>query len=162
GPQSGLWPHAISGDLPIVLLRIDDVRDIRLVRQLLLAHEYWQMKLLAVDLVIINERGSSYAQDLQNAIDTAVRSRQARPRLGKRFAQGPLYPLRAYLMSTSAAALLRSVARIELVARLGPLSDQVAHRAPEPVYGRVAHARLRSPPPPRSGITALPRAAAPD
>ena len=55
GPQAGLWPHAISGDLPIVLLRIDDVEDIAQVRQLLRAHEYWRMKRLAVDLVIVNE-----------------------------------------------------------------------------------------------------------
>ena len=30
GAQSGLWPHGISGDLPIVLLRIDDVEDMEI------------------------------------------------------------------------------------------------------------------------------------
>src|SRR5665647_2772531 len=74
GMQSGLWPHSISGDLPIVLLRIDEIDDMAQVRQLLRAHEYWRMKRLAVDLVIVNERASSYVQDLQVAIDTAVRS----------------------------------------------------------------------------------------
>src|SRR5665647_1934706 len=74
GMQSGLWPHSISGDLPIVLLRIDETDDMAQVRQLLRAHEYWRMKRLAVDLVIVNERASSYVQDLQVAIDTAVRS----------------------------------------------------------------------------------------
>jgi cyclic beta-1,2-glucan synthetase len=54
--QSGLWPHGISGDLPIVLLRIDEIEDIAQVRQLLRAHEYWRMKRLAVDLVIVNEQ----------------------------------------------------------------------------------------------------------
>ncbi len=34
-----------------------------IVRQLLLAHEYWRMKLLSVDLVILNERPPSYAQE---------------------------------------------------------------------------------------------------
>ncbi|MEO7547296.1 MAG: glucoamylase family protein, partial [Ramlibacter sp.] len=60
GPQSGLWAHSISGDLPIVLLRIDDIEDAAQVRQLLRAHEYWRMKRLAVDLVIVNERAASY------------------------------------------------------------------------------------------------------
>ena len=78
GPQSGLWQHGISGDLPIVLLRIDESEDIAQVHQLLRAHEYWRMKRLAVDLVIVNERASSYVQDLQIAIETAVRSRQSR------------------------------------------------------------------------------------
>ncbi|MFN2323375.1 MAG: glucoamylase family protein, partial [Trueperaceae bacterium] len=71
GPQSGLWPHAISGDLPIVLLRIDDVADLNQVRQLLRAHEYWRLKRLAVDLVIVNEHAASYLQDLQVALETA-------------------------------------------------------------------------------------------
>ena len=39
-----------------MLLRIDDIEDIAQVRQLLRAHEYWRMKRLAVDLVIVNER----------------------------------------------------------------------------------------------------------
>lgn len=79
--QSGLWPLSISGDLPIVLLRIDDIDDMAQVHQLLRAHEYWRLKLLNVDLVIVNERSSSYIQDLQIAIETAIRSSQSRPRL---------------------------------------------------------------------------------
>jgi cellobiose phosphorylase len=50
--QSGLWGYAISGDLPIVLVRIADAANIDLVRQLVQAHAYWRLKGLAVDLVI--------------------------------------------------------------------------------------------------------------
>jgi len=57
GPDA-LWAHGISGDLPIVLVQIDEAEDVGIVRQLLRAHEYWRMKQLAVDLVIVNERGS--------------------------------------------------------------------------------------------------------
>ena len=60
GGQPGLWPMGISGDLPIVLLRIADIEHLDIVRQLLQAHEYWRMKQFAVDLVILNERASSY------------------------------------------------------------------------------------------------------
>ncbi len=56
GGPAALWTHGISGDLPIVLLRIDDNEDIGIARQLLRAHEYWRMKQLPVDLVILNER----------------------------------------------------------------------------------------------------------
>ncbi len=128
GAQSGLWPHSISGDLPIVLLRIDDVQDIAQVRQLLRAHEYWRMKRLAVDLVILNEHASSYLQDLQIAIETAVRSSQSRPRFGAELAQGTVYMLRADLLSTEARALLRSVARLSLIARRGPIANQLANQ----------------------------------
>jgi cyclic beta-1,2-glucan synthetase len=130
GPQSGLWQHSISGDLPIIVLRIDDVEDIAQVRQLLRAHEYWRMKRLAVDLVIINERASSYVQDLQIAIETAVRSNASRPLLGGEPAQGSVYALRADLMSVESRALLQSIARVVLVARRGTIADHLARLQP--------------------------------
>jgi cyclic beta-1,2-glucan synthetase len=65
--QSGLWGYGISGDLPIVLLRIGDAAQINLVRQLVAAHAYWRVKGLAVDLVIWNEDQSGYRQALQEA-----------------------------------------------------------------------------------------------
>src|SRR3990170_5207756 len=56
GGPAALWPHGISGDIPIVLVQIDDPGDVGIVRQLLRAHLYWRLKQLAVDLVILNER----------------------------------------------------------------------------------------------------------
>ena len=147
GPQSGLWPHAVSGDRPIVLLRIDDAEDIAQVRQLLRAHEYWRMKRLAVDLVIINERTSSYVQDLQAAIETAVRSSQSRPRFGQELAQGSVYALRADLMGVETRALFHAAARVVLIARRGPIADQLA-RLPQPP-APSAPARGPAPPQPR-------------
>ena len=146
GPQSGLWPHAISGDLPIVLLRIDEIEDIAQVRQLLRAHEYWRMKCLGVDLVIVNERASSYVQDLQAAIETAVRSSQSRPRFGEKLAQGSIYTLRADLMSGDTRALLQSAARVGLIARHGPIADQLAQMPPLPI--QPSPVRRQKPPTP--------------
>ncbi|WP_263147838.1 glucoamylase family protein [Pseudomonas sp. RIT-PI-AD] len=155
GAQSGLWAQSISGDLPIVLLRIDDLEDIAQVRQLLRAHEYWRMKRLGVDLVIVNEHASSYMQDLQIAIETAVRSSQSRPRFGQELAQGSVYALRADLMDMGTRALLLSVARVALVAHRGPLADQLA-RMPqqtppariEPLPAQRSPAPARKPKPP--------------
>ena len=73
----GLWAHGISGDLPIVLVRIDEAEDLDIVRQLLRAHEYWRLKLLDVDLVILNEHGATYAQGLQDSLETLVRTSQS-------------------------------------------------------------------------------------
>ena len=55
---AALWPYGISGDLPIILVRIDEPEDRDIVRQLLRAHEYWRMKGLSVDLVILNEKAA--------------------------------------------------------------------------------------------------------
>ena len=42
--QSGLWGYSISGDLPIVLLKIERQSNIQLARQLIQAHSYWRLK----------------------------------------------------------------------------------------------------------------------
>ena len=66
--QSGLWGHGISGDLPIVLLRIGRIEKLELVRQLVQAHAYWRLKGLAVDLMIWNEDHAGYRQLLHDRI----------------------------------------------------------------------------------------------
>lgn len=136
--QSVLWPHSISGDLPIVLLRIDDVKDIEQVKQLLCAYEYWRMKRLAVDLVIINEHACSYLQDLQSAIEAAVRSSQSRPQHVDKFngdhVQGNVHVLRADLVDVSVCDLLKSVARVVLVARRGSISKHIQRLPSSPIW----------------------------
>jgi cyclic beta-1,2-glucan synthetase len=130
GAQPGLWPLGISGDLPIVLLRIADVEDLGVARQMLQCHEYWRVKQIAVDLVFLNEHASSYVQDLQSALDALVRTNQSRPHVRIEAPPGRVIILRADLISAATRALLSSVARVVLVAQRGRLSDQL-DRAPE-------------------------------
>jgi cyclic beta-1,2-glucan synthetase len=124
GPEA-FWAQSISGDLPIVLVRIDSIEDIPIVRQLLSAHEYWRMKQLAVDLVILNERGSSYVQDLQIALETLVRTSRSRPPTGVDPSRGAVFVLRADLVPAETRTLLLSMARAVLVGRRGTLSEQL-------------------------------------
>ena len=125
GGQPGLWSLGISGDLPILLLRVSDLENIDIVRQLLRAHDYWRMKRLAVDLVILNERAASYIQDLQTALEAAVRASESRPKVREREQAGRVFVLRADLISAEARALLTSVARAVLVGHRGRLADQL-------------------------------------
>ena len=153
GAQSGLWSQGVSGDLPIVLLRIADVEHLDVVRELLQAHEYWRMKQLAVDLVILNERQSSYIQELQLAIETLVRASQSRPRPGAERQPGRVAVLRADLISVETRALLTSVARVVLPTQRGRLFEQL-ERIEEPVASargspKRAVARLEPPSRPR-------------
>ena len=62
--QAGLWPHGISGDLPILLVRVVGDDDVALVRQVLQAQEYWRLKGLSADVVILNEDPSSYLDEM--------------------------------------------------------------------------------------------------
>jgi cyclic beta-1,2-glucan synthetase len=123
--QDLLWALGISGDLPILLVRIDDVEDIGFVRLLLRAHEYWRMKRLAVDLVIFNEKPTSYDQDLQSALDGAVRMGQTRSATATGGVQGGVFVLRSDMVPAETQALLLSVARALLVSRRGTLRHQL-------------------------------------
>ncbi len=142
GGQPGLWTQGISGDLPIVLLRIDDTENLAIAHQLLQAHEYWRMKQLAVDLVILNEHASSYVQDLQIALETLVRTSQSRPQVGVEGPPGRVFILRADLISAETRALLASVARVVLVGQRGRLSDQLDRVREAKAYARSAPKRV--------------------
>jgi cyclic beta-1,2-glucan synthetase len=153
GAQSGLWPLGVSGDLPIVLLRISDCDDLDIARELLQAHEYWRMKQLAVDLVILNERQSSYVQDLQIALETLLRTRQMRPRLRGEDSAGGVFVLRGDLIPAEAPALLVAVARVVLVAQRGGLFSQLDRivelpTAPKPRASLLVKRPFASVPPP--------------
>jgi len=131
GGQPGLWSLGISGDLPIILVRISEIDQLDVAREALQAVEYWWMKRLAVDLVILNERDPSYVQDLQIALETLVRASQSRPQIGEERPPGHIFMLRVDLISPEARALLGSVARVVLIGGRGSLADQL-ERAPEP------------------------------
>jgi cyclic beta-1,2-glucan synthetase len=123
--QPGLWAQGISGDRPIVLLRIADIDDLEIAHQLLQAHEYWRIKQLAVDVVILNERQSSYVQDLQIALETQLRTSQSRRPIAGDMPPGTVFVLRSDLIPAETRALLISAARVVLVAARGSLSDQL-------------------------------------
>jgi len=149
GGAAPLWAHGVSGDLPILLVRIDDIEHMTLVLQLVHAHAYWYAKRLAVDLVIINERAASYVQDLQAALETLVRS-------GQRSQPGPpgrgqIFVLRADLMRDDARALFPIVARAVLAARNGRLLDQLRRLVTTPAI--QAPRVKRAVPAPRIAVT---------
>ena len=141
GPQSGLWAHGISGDLPILLLRMAEVDDLALARQLLRGHEYWQLKRLAVDFVILNEHAASYGQDLQTELAMLVGARQARSPVPMVGPSGQVFLLRADLIPAETGVLLASVARVVLSARRGRLADQLDRRPQTSPQVRTAPAR---------------------
>jgi len=155
GAKSGLWKHGISGDLPIVLLRISEFEHLNVAHQLLQCAEYWRLKMLGADFVILNERASSYVQDLQTAIETHARIIHPKLHNGMQGAAGKVFFLRADLISAEDRNLLVSVARVVLVAARGRLSDQLDRiGGPDPL---ARPARKRGGSGPVKLLTALPR-----
>ena len=152
---SGLWAHGISGDLPIVLVRIDESEDVDIVRQLLRAHEYWGLKSLKVDLVIMNERGVTYAEDLQQTLETLVRASHSNVGDEGHGAHGGVYILRGDQLSPDDRTLLQTAARAVLLSRRGTLAEQV-FRLERPAR-IVAKAQQQAGPRPDRHETVAPR-----
>jgi cellobiose phosphorylase len=123
--QDGLWSYGISGDAPIVLLRISDMAKIEIVRQLIQAHSYWRMKGLTVELVILNEDVSVYRQSLQDQITSLISSGIEAQMLDK---PGGIFVRRLEQIPNDDRVLLQSAARIVLDDELGTLKEQTDHR----------------------------------
>ena len=122
---SALWRHRISGDRPMVVLRIRNSEQMDIVWQLLRAHDYWRIKCLPVDLVILNERSVSYIQDLHQLIEGMVRASQALVSHEAQEIEGGIFVLRSDLLSAEEQALLLTAARAVLVAGQGSLIEQL-------------------------------------
>jgi cyclic beta-1,2-glucan synthetase len=120
-----LWAYGISGDIPIALVRIDQEDDRDIVRELLRAHEYWRLKNLAVDLVILNEKGTSYASELQSTLENLVRANQETLQHKSHATDGDIFVLRADRLSPEDRVLLQTAARIILLSRQGTLAQQM-------------------------------------
>jgi cellobiose phosphorylase len=123
--QSGLWGHGISGDLPIVLLRITDQAKIDLVHQLVQAHAYWRMKGLVVDLVIWNEDHSGYRQLLQERILGLIAAGSEAHAMDR---PGGIFVQRPEQMPDEDRILLQTVARVIITDSAGPLAEQIERR----------------------------------
>ncbi len=153
--QSGLWGQSISGDLPIVLLRIASEARIDLVRQLVQAHAYWRQKGLAVDLVIWNEDRAGYRQHLQDQIMGLISSGSEASLIDR---PGGIFVRSVQQLSSEDRMVMQASARIELADHRGTLAEQIGRRQLE------THAPpfepTRSEPPPASPVAAVPPALA--
>ena len=124
--QSGLWGYAISGDLPIVLLQIEDPDNIELVRQLVQAHAYWRLKGLAVDLVIWNEDRAGYRQLLHDQIMGLIAAGIEASLIDR---PGGIFIRPGDQIAEEDRILIQTVARAILSDQRGSLAEQIKGRS---------------------------------
>ena len=74
--QCDLWKYGISGDVPILLVKIKDVNDIYVVEDLLKAYEYFRIKNIKIDFVILNEEENIYEKYVKEEIERKIQNRQ--------------------------------------------------------------------------------------
>jgi cyclic beta-1,2-glucan synthetase len=139
--QPGLWAHGISGDLPILLVRVVEGRDFPLVLQILQAQEYWRLKGLSADVVILNAQPVSYVDELHVQLEALL---DTGPWGAWKHRPGGVYLLRGDRMSADERSLLASVARVALSGARGKLSEQL-----DWPYSESEWQEEQEPPPPR-------------
>lgn len=146
--QSGLWPHGISGDLPILVVRVVEDADVALVRQVLQAQEYWRLKGLITDVVILNEHPTSYLDEIHAQL-TAVLDNG--PWRTWKHRTGGAYLLRTDVIGKEARTLIEAVARAVLGGGRGDLRTQLdrpqpIRNSPSPAFTSYASSESSVPP----------------
>src|SRR6185295_12197888 len=120
--QAGLWPHGISGDLPILLVRVIGDDDVALVRQVLQAQEYWRLKGLSADVVILNDDPTSYLDEIHAQLAALLDNGPWRT---WKHRSGGAYLLRSDLIGKVERTLIEAVARAVLGGDRGDLRAQL-------------------------------------
>ena len=120
--QPGLWPHGISGDLPIMVVRVVEENDLSLVRQALRAQEYWRLKGLNADVVILNEYPASYLDEIHEQLQALL---ETGPWAAWKQRPGGVFLLRGDGMAEPERVLLMAAARAVLSGEHGGLAGQL-------------------------------------
>jgi len=139
--QPGLWPFSISGDFPILLVRLEDEAGLPLLSELLRAHTYWRRHSLLIDLVVLNCLETGYEQELQAKIDRLLTHTDSDRWLSQR---GGIFSLREDQLSPPERTLIATAARVVLDGRDGPLATQL-ERLDEPPVRLPQLVPLRAP-----------------
>ncbi len=127
--QSGLWGYGISGDLPILLLRVRD-GDSALLIEALNAYAYWHKRQIKVNLVILNDQDTGYALDLHNAIYRQIVRLSAESWLN---ARDGIFLLRTDQLQPVDRILLETVAGVILDEKNGTLADHANRLTAPPI-----------------------------
>ena len=130
--QPALWAYGISGDYPILLVRIDAEEGLGVIQELLQAHAYWRKRGLKIDLVILNQRQAGYNQELRDQIHRLLVKMQSEAWLYQR---GGIFMLHAGQLNEADRILLEAAARVALDADQTGLAAQVGtlQRQPGPL-----------------------------
>jgi cyclic beta-1,2-glucan synthetase len=121
--QSRLWAYGISGDLPLIAVFAADWQGLDLVREVLIAHTYWRLKGLKVDLVVLNREPASYDQPLHQQL---LRLAEAHSLLTGMDRPGAVFVRKVDQIPEEDLNLIQCVAQAVLGIVRGPLNRQLA------------------------------------
>jgi cyclic beta-1,2-glucan synthetase len=118
--QSRLWGLGLSGDLPIVLIRVTDADHAGLLPAAIRAHQWWRRHGLRADLVILRSGTSGYDEPIRDHLFSALREAGVADGLG---GMGGIHMHAADRIGEPQRRMLESTARVILEGAAETLVD---------------------------------------
>ena len=135
--QSDLWKFGISGDLPILLVKIRDINEKYILKDVLKAYEFFRNKNIKIELVILNREVNSYEHYLEHGIESEIQNRQL---LYLKNTFGGIFTINENELEKEDTNLLEFRANLILDASLGNVETQL-NDLEEEFLGRKINAK---------------------
>ena len=129
--QPELWSMGLSGDVPIVLVRIVDHAHAQLLPIVVRAHQWWLRRGLRADLVILREGTSGYQEPIRDLLFSTLRELSVPEGLG---GPGGIHLLAADRLGTVERRTLDATARVSL----DGAAESLAKAMTSPRQGRTS------------------------
>jgi cyclic beta-1,2-glucan synthetase len=120
--QPGLWRFGISGDYPILLVELDNPKQIDLVREALQVYKYLRSRRFMIDVVILNRQQTDYGAELHGMLYRLISRMNGEDWLNQR---GGIYILYGDQMGPEERILLQTAGRVLLTGANGSLANQM-------------------------------------
>ena len=120
--QSELWKYGISGDLPIILIKIKDSNDSYVIQEVLKAYEFFRTRNLETELIILDEEKHSYENYVREEIENLVLNSQMSYLKNSR---GGIFEISKNEISKQDYNLLNFVANIVIDASKGGIKNAI-------------------------------------
>ena len=120
--QEGLWAFGISGDLPVVTVRVHTERDLLLVRLMIKGHEYFRTKNIFFDLVLLNEEKTTYRMTIHDELIRLIHSIGAADKINK---PGGIFVLNTSVLLPEDVTLILSYSKVYIDNNKGSLKEQL-------------------------------------
>jgi cyclic beta-1,2-glucan synthetase len=148
--QSALWSLGISGDAPIVMVRVHNIADLPFVVLLARQHQYLCMLGLEIDLVVLDETTGGYQDQLMNRLRDELAARG----IGQ---MKRIFGLKAPQLKENERNLLLAVARVLLRAGGPSLRAQLQINEDEIRTGQVRPVPIQNMDRPEMQISSNPK-----
>ena len=120
--QSNLWKYGISGDLPIILVKIRNASEGYVVKEILKAYEFFKSKNIEIELVILDEEKHSYENYVREEIENCILNNH----MGYlKNIKGGIFELSSNEIDKKDIDLLNYVAKIVIDSKFGGLENNI-------------------------------------